>query len=210
LDDGQQADRRSDGIGRASRGAALSHARRSRRDSARHRDVHPAAALASGDRGPDRHDTGNGHSSDEPLAERRSSGDREKRIPDPEHQHVEVDDRVGGNDMADPIPSGYHTVTPYLRVTGAAEFIDFLKQAFGANEMHRSLAPDGSIMHADVTIGDSHVMLTEGMENFPPLPGSLFLYVPDVDATYKRAIDAGATSMMEPADQFYGDRTGGV
>lgn len=112
--------------------------------------------------------------------------------------------------MADPIPSGYHTVTPYLRVTGAAELIDFLKQAFGANEMHRSLAPDGSIMHADVTIGDSHVMLTEGMENFPPLPGSLFLYVPDVDATYKRAIDAGATSMMEPADQFYGDRTGGV
>jgi uncharacterized glyoxalase superfamily protein PhnB len=112
--------------------------------------------------------------------------------------------------MADPIPSGYHTVTPYIRVTGAAEFIDFLTQAFGAKENHRSLAPDGSIMHADVTIGDSHVMLTEGMENFPPLPGSNFLYVADVDATYRSAIDAGATSMMEPADQFYGDRNGGV
>ncbi|HMJ82705.1 MAG TPA: VOC family protein [Vicinamibacterales bacterium] len=112
--------------------------------------------------------------------------------------------------MADPIPSGYHTVTPYLRVTGAAELIEFLERAFGANENHRSLAPDGSIMHADVTIGDSHVMLTDGMENFPPLPGSNFLYVSDVDATYRSAIDAGATSMMEPSDQFYGDRTAGV
>lgn len=112
--------------------------------------------------------------------------------------------------MADPIPSGYHTVTPYMRVTGAAEFIDFMERAFGAKENHRSLAPDGSIMHADVTIGDSHVMLTEGMENFPPLPGSNFLYVADVDATYRNAIEAGATSMMEPSDQFYGDRTAGV
>jgi len=112
--------------------------------------------------------------------------------------------------MADPIPSGYHTVTPYMRVTGAAEFIEFLQRAFGAQENHRSLAPDGSIMHADITIGDSHVMLTEGMENFPPLPGSNFLYVADVDATYRGALDAGATSMMEPSDQFYGDRTAGV
>jgi uncharacterized glyoxalase superfamily protein PhnB len=112
--------------------------------------------------------------------------------------------------MADPIPSGYHTVTPYMRVTGAAEYIEFLERAFGAKENHRALAPDGSIMHADVTIGDSHVMLTEGMENFPPLPGSNFLYVADVDATYRSAIEAGATSMMEPSDQFYGDRTAGV
>lgn len=112
--------------------------------------------------------------------------------------------------MADPIPSGYHTVTPYMRVTGAAEFIEFLQRAFGAQENHRSLSPDGSIMHADITIGDSHVMLTEGMENFPPLPGSNFLYVADVDATYRSALDAGATSMMEPSDQFYGDRTAGV
>jgi uncharacterized glyoxalase superfamily protein PhnB len=85
--------------------------------------------------------------------------------------------------MADPIPSGYHSVTPYMRVTGAAEFIEFLQRAFGAQENHRSLAPDGSIMHADITIGDSHVMLTEGMENFPPLPGSNFLYVADVSST---------------------------
>lgn len=112
--------------------------------------------------------------------------------------------------MADPIPSGYHTVTPYMRVTGAAEFIDFLQRAFGAKEHHRSLAPDGAIMHADVTIGDSHLMLTEGKENFASLPGSNFLYVADVDATYRSAIGAGATSMMEPSDQFYGDRTAGV
>lgn len=112
--------------------------------------------------------------------------------------------------MADAIPSGYHTVTPYMRVTRAAEFIEFLQAAFDAKELHRSLAPDGSIVHADVTIGDSHVMLTDGMGGFPPMPGSNFLYVPDVDATYERAIGAGATSMMEPADQFYGDRTAGV
>src|ERR1044072_4998903 len=112
--------------------------------------------------------------------------------------------------MADPIPSGYHTVSPYLRVTGAAEFIEFLTRAFDAKENHRSLAPDGSIMHADVTVGDSHGMLTEGMKTFPPLRGSIFLYVPDVDPTHKSAIAAGATSMMEPADQFYGDRTAGV
>jgi uncharacterized glyoxalase superfamily protein PhnB len=112
--------------------------------------------------------------------------------------------------MADPIPSGYHTVTPYLRVTGAAEFIQFLARAFDAKENHRSLGPDGAIVHADVTIGDSHVMLTEGMETFPTLPASIFLYVPDVDLTYQSAIEAGATSIMEPSDQFYGDRTGGV
>jgi len=112
--------------------------------------------------------------------------------------------------MADPIPSGYHTVTPYLRVTGAADFMQFLERAFGAKENHRSLGPDGTIMHADVTIGDSHVMLTEGKETFPTLPASLFLYVADVDATYQKAIEAGATSIMEPSDQFYGDRTGGV
>jgi PhnB protein len=112
--------------------------------------------------------------------------------------------------MADPIPSGYHTVTPYMRVTGAAELIQFLERAFGAKENHRSLGPDGAIVHADVTIGDSHVMLTEGMETFPTLPGSIFLYVADVDMTYQNALEAGATSIMEPSDQFYGDRTGGV
>lgn len=112
--------------------------------------------------------------------------------------------------MADPIPSGYHTVSPYIRVSGAAKFIDFLVAAFDAKETHRSLAPDGTIAHADVLLGDSHVMMTDGMEGFGPLPSSNFVYVPDVDATYKRAIAAGATSMMEPADQFYGDRTAGV
>ena len=112
--------------------------------------------------------------------------------------------------MADPIPAGYHTVTPYMRVSRGSDLIEFLVRAFDAKEAHRSLGPDGAIAHADVIIGDSHVMLTEGNENFPPLPGSAFLYVHDVDATYQRALSAGATSIMEPADQFYGDRTGGV
>ncbi len=112
--------------------------------------------------------------------------------------------------MADPIPAGYHTVTPYMRVVRASEFIDFLVEAFGAKETHRSLGPDGSIAHADVIIGDSHVMLTGAGEHFPAIPGSVFLYVHDIDATYQKALAAGATSMMEPSDQFYGDRTAGV
>lgn len=105
-----------------------------------------------------------------------------------------------------PIPDGYHTVTPYLIVQGVAKLIDFLKQAFEAEEIHRTTRPDGTIMHAVVRIGDSVVMMGE----FKPMPGSIYLYVNDTDATYKRALQAGAASMMEPADQFYGDRNAGV
>ena len=109
-----------------------------------------------------------------------------------------------------PIPEGYHTVTPYLVVKGVAKLIDFLKQAFDAKEMHRTTQPDGTIMHAEVRIGDSAVMMGEARNEAQSMPGSIYLYVNDTDATYKRAIQAGATSIMEPADQFYGDRNGGV
>ncbi|HEX9305602.1 MAG TPA: VOC family protein [Thermoanaerobaculia bacterium] len=109
-----------------------------------------------------------------------------------------------------PIPEGLHTVTPYLVVSGVARLIDFLKQAFDATEMHRSTRPDGTIMHAQVRIGDSPIMMGEVWGEFPAKTASLYLYVEDCDALYKRALAAGAVSIMEPMDMFYGDRNGGV
>ncbi len=110
-----------------------------------------------------------------------------------------------------PIPEGYHTVTPYLTVQGAAKLIDFLKKAFGAETVHEPhKLPDGKIMHAEVKIGDSRVMLSDATEQMPATQTSLYLYVNDVDGVYKRAIAAGGTSTIEPMDQFYGDRSGGL
>jgi PhnB protein len=104
-----------------------------------------------------------------------------------------------------PIPKGYHTVTPSLVVKGAAKLIDFIKAAFGGEELMRMPTPSGEIMHAEVRIGDSVVMLNDAMHQ-PPTTSSLFLYVPDADGLYKRAVKAGATSVSEPADMFWGDR----
>jgi PhnB protein len=109
-----------------------------------------------------------------------------------------------------PVPDGFHTVTPYLVVSNVAKLIDFLKAAFGAVELYRMDMPDGSIGHAEVRIGDSPVMMGQAGGPFEPLMASLYLYVPDVDAVYKRAVQAGGTSIREPVDQFYGDRQGGV
>jgi PhnB protein len=109
-----------------------------------------------------------------------------------------------------PIPDGYHTVTPYLIVPEVAKLIDFLTQAFEAKAGHRSTRPDGSIGHAEVTIGDSRVMMGEASAQWKSMPCAIYLYVNDTDATYKRALQAGATSLMEPANQFYGDRNAGV
>lgn len=102
-------------------------------------------------------------------------------------------------------PEGYHTVTPYLAVAGAAELIEFMKQAFQAREKERIDRPDGTVGHAEVIIGDSVIMLGEPKE-CGAMPGALYLYVPDVDAVYRCALEAGATSTMAPADQFWGDR----
>ncbi len=109
-----------------------------------------------------------------------------------------------------PIPSGYHTVTPYLVVDGAERFIEFVKQAFGAEERGRFLAPNGKIMHAEVKIGDSLIMLGEANKQIAAQPAGLCLYVPDTDATYRQALQAGAKSLREPEDQFYGDRSAGI
>jgi PhnB protein len=107
------------------------------------------------------------------------------------------------------VPEGYHTVCPYLVVPGVAKLIEFAKQAFGAKEVYVSRRPDGSVMHAEVKIGDSIVMMGEGADS-KNFPGMLHLYMEGVDAVYQRAIQAGAKSLREPANQPYGDRSGGV
>jgi PhnB protein len=108
------------------------------------------------------------------------------------------------------VPEGHHTVTPYIVVPDVAKLIDFAKKAFGANEVHLSKRPDGSVMHAEIKIGDSIVMMGEAGPGGKHFPGMLHLYMEDVDAVYQRALQAGAKSLREPADQPFGDRMGGV
>lgn len=109
-----------------------------------------------------------------------------------------------------PIPDGFRTVTPYFVVDDAAGFIEFLERAFGAVEDIVTRRPDGTIAHASLRIIDSMVMLGQAGGPWKASPLSTYLYVEDTDATYRRALEAGATSIMEPADQFYGDRNAGV
>ncbi len=115
-----------------------------------------------------------------------------------------------------PIPSGYHTATPYLTIKGAASAIDFYKKAFGATELFRMPGPDGKIMHAEIRIGDSPIMLADesaasGSQSPQTLNGTatgIFLYLEDVDASFKQAIKAGAKENMPVQDMFWGDRFG--
>ena len=109
-----------------------------------------------------------------------------------------------------PIPDGYHTITPYLTVQGVPRLLEFLKRAFDATATECMEGPDGGIMHAQARIGDSIVMMGEAQGEWKPMPGSLYMYVEDTDAVYQRALEAGGTSIMEPMDQFYGDRNAGV
>ncbi len=117
-----------------------------------------------------------------------------------------------------PIPDGYHSVTPYLYIDGAARAIDFYKQAFGAVEVMRLEASGGKIGHAEIKIGDSHVMLAD---EFPDMGArgphtiggtavGLMVYLPDVDVVVDRAVKAGATLERPVENKFYGDRTGGI
>ncbi len=105
-----------------------------------------------------------------------------------------------------PIPDGYHSVTPLLSVKGAAQLIDFLKKAFGAVEIYRFPAPDGSVMHAEIKIGDSIVMLGEATADCVAMPASFYVYVPDAEGAYRTALKAGGESLEGPADRFWGDR----
>ncbi len=108
------------------------------------------------------------------------------------------------------IPEGYHSITPYLVVKGAAKAIDFAKQAFGAQEVVRMAGPNGTIAHAEIKIGDSFVMIGDANPQNPARSAMLVLYVPNVDEVYRRAVNAGGKSEREPSDQFYGDRTAAV
>ena len=108
------------------------------------------------------------------------------------------------------IPEGHHTVTPYLIVPDADAMLSFMERALGAEVMGRHQGPDGRVMHAEARIGDSRVMLGEATGEWPPTRSMLHLYVEDVDAWHRRAVEAGARSLREPEDMDYGDRSGGV
>jgi uncharacterized glyoxalase superfamily protein PhnB len=109
-----------------------------------------------------------------------------------------------------PIPEGYYTVTPWIIVRSAAQLLDYLKEAFGAEEIARVYNEDGTIGHAEVWIGDSVVMMFDAKEAWPDTPSFLRLYVEDGDAVYQQALKAGATSVTEMTNMFWGDRVGRV
>lgn len=107
-------------------------------------------------------------------------------------------------------PEGYNTVSPYLIVDGAGETIDFLTQALDAVELRRFPAGDGRLMHAEVRLGDTVIMLADSVEGYPAQTAHVHIYVPDVDATYRRALAAGAASVQEPVKKDDADKRGGV
>ncbi len=117
-----------------------------------------------------------------------------------------------------PVPEGYHTATPYLVVRGAAKAIEFYKNAFGATELMRMAGPNGGIMHSELKIGDSIIMMSDedpkrgirGPESLGGSPMSLYLYVDDCDKVFNQAVGAGATATTPLKDQFYGDRSGAI
>ncbi len=109
-----------------------------------------------------------------------------------------------------PIPDGYHTVTPYVMIAGADRFIAFMQAVFGATVSEQLMQPDGRIGHTELRVGDSLIMLSEVAAGQNATPIVLHLYVEDVDAAFARAVEAGGTVVSPPANQFYGDRSGGV
>ena len=117
---------------------------------------------------------------------------------------------------AKPVPEGYHTITPQLTLDSAAQTMDWYKKALGAEEVSRSVGPDGKIMHAELKIGNSRFMVNDvmmggkGPQAFGGSPASLWLFVENSDALFNRAVGAGATVEMPMADQFWGDRAGAV
>lgn len=107
-------------------------------------------------------------------------------------------------------PENYNSVSPYLVVAGADNTINFLKTVFGATELRRHSSADGRIMHAEVRIDDTVVMIADGGDGWPSIPAHVHIYVSDVDATYKLALEAGAISIQEPVKKEDDDKRGGV
>lgn len=108
------------------------------------------------------------------------------------------------------IPDGYHTVTPYLIVRGVPGLIEYLEKVFGAKELRRTTVTDGKVRHARVKIGDSILMMGEAAKSQPAVTSVLYLYVDDVDSTYRLALEHGGKSLREPEEQYYGDRNAGI
>lgn len=103
-------------------------------------------------------------------------------------------------------PAGFHSLTPYVVVRAAEDYMAFLERAFEAEEKSRTMTADGMIMHAEMRIGDSIIEISDARVPYQPTQSSMHLHVPDADAVYRRAIEAGAASLVKPANQFYGSR----
>lgn len=108
------------------------------------------------------------------------------------------------------LPTGFHTITPYIFVEQADQFVQFLLNAFDGHEIGRTLAPNGTIANAQVRIGTNALMVSEATENYPAMPAAYYLYVDDADAAMDKALGYGAKLEMEVEDMPYGDRQGGV
>ncbi|MEO7042273.1 MAG: VOC family protein [Gemmatimonadaceae bacterium] len=109
-----------------------------------------------------------------------------------------------------PIRDGFATITPYLLVAGAIRLIDFVRDAFNGELLVREARPDGSLMHAEMRVGDSMIMIGEASADFAPMPSSIYLYVPDCDTVYHRALEAGGVSIRDVMNLPSGERYGGV
>lgn len=109
-----------------------------------------------------------------------------------------------------PIPEGFHTITPYFLIKDAPAFMDFMHKAFNAIEVFTFKDNEGTIRHAQMKVGDSIFMLSEAQANYPIKNAMIYLYVNDVDSAYQQAVNAGGKSILPPKDQFYGDRSGCV
>lgn len=133
-------------------------------------------------------------------------GERSSFVEDSLGNHWYIATRLGN----EPVPAGLRTVTSYLHVHGAARMVEFLKEAFEAEEVERAASADGTILHAKVRVGDSIIEMGEAHGEYQPMPFTLHLYVNDTDTVYARALRAGATSLREPRDEPYGDRNSGV
>ncbi len=112
--------------------------------------------------------------------------------------------------LANPIPEGFSSVTPFFIVDDAAGFLEFIEKAFEGQNTIDMKSPNGQIMHATSRIGNSKIMVADSMPDLKAETCMLYLYVEDIDAVYKKALEAGATSLREPVNEFYGDRSAGI
>ena len=133
-------------------------------------------------------------------------GERTANVKDPSGNNWYIATFQGDNYFSEGAP----TIQPYLHPVESGPVIDFVERAFGGVEMGCAASPEGKVLHSTVKIGDAAMEFSDADGIYQPMPGMFYLYVPDVDAVYRTAIEAGAASVSEPADQDYGDRVGGV